>query len=308
MLIVITIVLIAFLASTAVFFYLAMWCDGANTVDSSGEGKKGPWAEYADRIKNGMDWFFSQPLEEVGITSYDGLKLCGYYLPAEGAKTTVILMHGYRSKELFDFSCIYRRYHELGYNLLVPYQRAHGKSQGKLICFGVKERYDCARWAEFISKNYPEQDIIIEGMSMGATTVLMAAGLKLPEQVKGVIADCGFTRPYDIMEDTMKRWKLPPRPYLDIMSVITRLIGFNMFMSTEDSLRNCKRPVLLIHGTADKIVPAEMSVKNFKACAGEKELVLVEGAGHGTSYIIDHDRCDEALLRFLNKYCKQREE
>ena len=51
-----------------------------------------------------------------------------------------------------------------------------------------------------------------------------------------------------------------------------------------------------------------MSVKNFKACAGEKELVLVEGAGHGTSYIIDHDRCDEALLRFLNKYCKQREE
>ena len=308
MLAVFTIIILLLILAIGIFFNMSMWRHGINTLGIGSGGEKSPWARYSHLIDAGMSWFFSKELEEREIVSYDGLKLKACYLPAEGANTTIILMHGYRSKDLFDFSCIYRMYYELGYNLLVPYQRAHGKSQGQLIYFGVKERYDCASWCEYVSQTAPEQDIVIEGMSMGATTVLMAAGLKLPQQVRGVIADCGFNTPYDVMESTMRRWGIPARPYLDLMALVTKLIGFDMRTSTEDSLKNCRLPVLLIHGTKDKIVPYEMSVRNKNACAGECTLVTVEGAGHGTSYMLEPDRCVDALQSFLKKYCKAKDE
>ena len=106
----------------------------------------------------------------------------------------------------------------------------------------------------------------------------------------------------------MRRWGIPARPYLDLMALVTKLIGFDMRTSTEDSLKNCRLPVLLIHGTKDKIVPYEMSVRNKNACAGECTLVTVEGAGHGTSYMLEPDRCVDALQSFLKKYCKAKDE
>jgi len=141
---------------------------------------------------------------------------------------------------------------------------------------------------------------------MGATTVLMAAGLELPEQVKGIIADCGFTSPYEVMEATMRRWKLLPHPYLDLMCPVVKLFGIDLKLNTMDALKKCRIPVLLIHGTADDIVPHEMSVRNYEACAGKKGLVLVEGAGHGCSYMVDKEKCEKALKDFLTENCRQR--
>lgn len=294
--------------AAACFFNIALLRRSVNTMGTRKNSEKNIWGSSYAVIQSGVDWFYAQQPEPVEVQSYDRLHLRGYFLPAEGARTTIILMHGYRSRELYDFSCIYRYYHEHGYNLLVPWQRAHGLSEGKLICFGVKERFDCLTWVEYIRKRLGEdQDIILEGMSMGASTVLLAAGFPLPENVRGIIADCGFTSPYEIMSATMKRWGVPVHPYLDLMSCLTKLFGIDLHTSTEDSLRRCRLPVLLIHGTADKIVPPEMARRNLAACTGECELVLAEGAGHGFSYLVDQEKCDGALEHFLNKYCKQKE-
>lgn len=267
-----------------------------------------PWSPHRDVIHEGVDWFLAQSLEPVQITSHDGLKLHGLFLPADGAETTIILMHGYRSAELHDFSCAYKTYHELGYNILVPWQRSHADSEGHLIYFGVKERFDCVSWTEYINNRLGmDKDIIIEGMSMGATTVLMASALKLPENVRGIIADCGFTSPFEVMASTMKQLRLPARPYLDLMNIFSKLfLDFDLHTSTEDALKHCRIPVLLIHGEADGLVPCEMSVRNYNACVSPKELITVPNAEHGLSYLIDKPRCDAALNAFLNTNCKQK--
>lgn len=263
-------------------------------------------APYADFIRDGVRWLREQNPEKVEIESFDGLRLRALYLPAENAKCTAILMHGYRSERLWDFAGAYRLLHEYGCNLLVPWQRAHGESEGKTICMGIRERRDCADWARYIEKRLgKELPIVLEGMSMGAATVLMAVGQPLPQNVRGVVADCGFSSVYREFGHVMKRRiKLPLHPMIDVCSLLCRLFfgfGYKDYTTTE-ALRESKLPVLLIHGEADNFVPAYFSKENYEASAAEdKTLVLVPGAGHGCSFLIDPERCKREIFAFYDR-------
>jgi len=261
------------------------------------------WDRFMPRIREGRAWFFAQDWELIRRSSRDGLELTARFLPAEGARGTLILMHGYRTDPATDFSCGAKEYHEMGFNLLAVSQRAHELSQGRYICYGSKERFDCRMWSEYIAQRFgPEHDIFLCGMSMGASTVLMTAGLELPENVRGVVADCGFTSAWEEISYLMKtKYHLPVHPILDTVNLFARVLGKFSFReaSTLDAMRVCRLPVLLIHGEADKFVPCRMSRANFEACAGKKALITVPGAGHGASFLVEHDRYLEALKRFF---------
>lgn len=267
-------------------------------------------APYAEIIRGGVRWLREQNPERVEITSFDGLRLRAVFLPAENAKCTAILMHGYRSEHQWDFAGAYRLLHEYGCNLLVPWQRAHGRSEGRIICMGVKERRDCADWARYVEKRLgKELPIVLEGMSMGAATVLLATGLDLPENVRGVIADCGFGSVWREFGYVLtERLRLPLHPILDTCCALNRLFfGFGYRdVSTAEALRRSKLPLLLIHGEADRFVPAYFSRENFEASAAEdKTLVLVPGAGHGCSFLIAPERCKKEIYAFYDRVTGQ---
>lgn len=271
-------------------------------------GKDKAKIESHPRIREGMEWYSNQAREWIYEKSFDGLSLAAEYLPAdvETLRGVLILMHGFRGSVARDFSCAVRFYHELGFHLLLPHQRAHGKSEGRFLTFGVKERYDCQMWANYTKERFgADLPIFLDGISMGASTVLMAAGLELPENVKGIIADCGFTSPWDIFRVVMKKWfKLPAFPMLHLTSAYSKLVagfGFKDY-STQEALKNSHLPVLFVHGTADELVPSWMSEANYQACHGPKQLVLVEGAAHGFSFLEDEEQCKEALISFFEQY------
>lgn len=261
---------------------------------------------FEAEIRAGEEWFDTQPWEEAEIHAPDGIKLRGRFLPAAESKGTLLMMHGFQGSGRRDFAGISRRVHELGYNMLVPDQRAHWRSEGRYICFGVKERYDCLEWIRWLNAEIGEEtDIFLQGMSMGSTTVLMTAGLELPENVRGIIADCGFTSPWEIMKYVVKtRLRLPPFPLMWFVWLYARVFaGYSLSgYSTLDAMKRCRMPVLLIHGEDDKFVPHEMSERNYAACAAEKTLIVVPGARHGLSYLVDKPRCDGELLHFLEKH------
>lgn len=260
---------------------------------------------YEDVMRSGEEWIRAQPMETVFIQSHDGLKLAAHYLDAH-SKKTLILLHGYRSCAYRDFSCVAEYYRSLGFNLLFVDQRAHGESEGKYICFGVLERLDCVRWAEYIDRRVGGE-IFLDGISMGASTVLMAAGERLPASVRGMIADCGFTSPAAIMKKVMTTdLHIPSWPLFPLVSTLIRLrAGFDVEShSTVQAMKRNRLPVLFLHGTADRFVPCDMTEEAYAACLSEKELILVEGAGHGTSYLVDEARCRNALECFLSKYSK----
>ena len=262
--------------------------------------------EYQKLMEEGEAWLKAQGMERVCIESHDGLTLAGHYLDI-GAKRTIILFHGYRSRAFRDFSCVGEYYKGLGYNLLFVDQRAHGASEGTYITFGVKERLDCVRWAEYIDRRVGGE-IFLDGISMGASTVLMASGEKLPDSVCGIIADCGFTSPGEIMLKVMEvDLKVRCRPLFHLVALMIRLrAGYGVGeYSTIEAMKTNRLPILFLHGTDDKFVPCRMTKEAYDACVSEKTLLLIEGAGHGTSFLKEPDTCKAALNEFLKKYTRE---
>lgn len=262
-------------------------------------------AAYAGEINSGIAWFKAQNLQRITIPASDGTPLVGLYLEHEKPLGTIILVHGFRSNPYYDFSCAFKFYYEQGYSLLAVFQRAHGESGGNYITFGVKERYDCRDWASYIADRFgPKHDIFISGVSMGASTVMMSAGLKLPQSVRGLIADCGYTSPYEEFCEVLKRRRIPLHPFMEIAQLFARIFaGFDFkACSTLDAMRGTALPVLFVHGEADHFVPARFSSENHEVCSGEKELLLVPGAGHGCSYLVDKPRCQAALSAFFKNH------
>lgn len=281
---------------------------GGGTADVT-EIRYKPLLSYREEAEAGVRWFLNQKPEPVSIRSYDGLTLRGYWLPHPQAKAAMVLVHGYRSSWATDFGCVLPFYYEQGYSVLVCWQRAHGESEGKHICFGVKERFDCRDWVRFLESRIPAgQPVFLDGVSMGASTVLMAAGLPdLPDCVCGVIADSGFTSAWDEFASILKRLHLPFHPLIDSANwMARRLAGFDFReCSTLDAVRETKLPLLLVHGEADTYVPPEFSRQNYEACCSEKRLVTVPGAVHGMSYLVDRNVCRRELLEFLEQYGKK---
>lgn len=241
--------------------------------------------------------------QKLTVTSRDGLTLSARLILPEGeVKGALIMFHGYRSEPTHDFGPLAYDLQRLGLMLLVPDQRAHGGSEGKHITFGVKERYDAVLWAETLAGMYPHVNIALYGLSMGAATVLMASELSLPPSVKAVIADCGYTSPFEICEKVMTLdMHLPKFPLFSASRIMTRLLGGYDFCeaSSVDAVKNTSLPCLLFHGEKDDFVPHEMG-KAIRDAAGEGCIfVSVPDAGHGESYLYATDNYIETVRRFL---------
>lgn len=227
-----------------------------------------------------MNGLKKQEFEHIVITSDDGLKLHADYFPAE-EKTDklVICNHGYTGCGLRDCSSIAVYFHKIGYDCLLVDHRAHGKSEGDYIGFGILDRFDCRNWVEYIDKRFDkEKKIVLYGVSMGASTVLMASAIpNLSENVKVIIADCAFTSPYDVFSHILKRdYHLPAFPVMNINDALCRKKAGYGFLdySTLEAVRNTKIPILFIHGTEDDFVPTWMSKKTMNSAIRKKNFCL----------------------------------
>ena len=259
--------------------------------------------ENFQKNKADTEWFYAQNPEEITVESFDGLKLVAYNLPAENAKGTWLLIHGHQSAPLREYAGLAKFFHELGYNVVLPYQRAHGKSEGTYITFGVKERYDVRDWLLKINEIYGDTlPLYMEGISMGCATVLMSLSFDLPANLQSVVADCGYTSPYEIMWKVAKKDKNVPLPrlVLGIGNVMAHLLADFDFeeYDTFKGLRYNKVPVMFVHGTEDTFVPIEMTISNYQYCTSEKFLYLIENAPHAISYFIDEDGYHKNLIQF----------
>lgn len=258
-------------------------------------------------IIDGWKYLRAQNWEDVSITSYDGLKLAGHYLEHPSPRGLILQVHGYRGCGAFDFSCAVKPFYEAGFSLLIIDQRASADSEGKHITFGFKERYDVVEWAKYVQKRFPGLPVIMDGVSMGASTVMLAAEVGYPDNVKAIIADCGYTSPGDICRKVLKQWfKLPPFPLYHAANFWVKILtGFDLdSISCKKALKSLKGSgikLLIAHGKKDDFVPYWMSEENIKAfdeCEIGDTVVLFtsEEADHGLSFLKD----GEAYTKEMN--------
>ena len=245
----------------------------------------------------------SQSYEPVYIKSFDGLSLFGrYYRGKEGAPL-FIEFHGYKGDALRDLCGEDMVFKSLGASTLIVDQRAHGKSEGTTIAFGILERFDCLSWVKWANGRFGSIPIFLAGISMGASSVLMASNLDLPKNVRGIIADCAYSSPKDIIRKVLGDIGLPVRLIYPFVCAGAKFFGkfdLNKF-SPKKSVSESKTPIIIMHGEADDFVPCRMSGEIYDSCASEKYLYTFGGAGHGFSFAKDAEKYEHAVKDFFLK-------
>lgn len=276
------------------------------------------WAPYRMAFQEGKKFFCLADRERVEITAHDGITLVGHVLWPEGVRgedgqpdLTKIkgffqLMHGFHGTGYSNFGLVLPFYMSLGYAILLVDERGHQESGGEYITLGVKERYDCRDWVGYLAGRFgQDMPIYLDGISMGATVVMLASELDLPGNVRGVIADCGFTSPKEIMEYMIReRMHLPTKILMPLAGLLCRwMAGFDWEeCSTLDAMNEGRLPVLFLHGRADDIVPCYMTEQNYAACTADKDVMYVDEAGHGLCYLMKTEECQAKLAAFVQKY------
>lgn len=265
--------------------------------------------EQAKKMLECIEWLELQKIENVRYYGRKSIFLTGQLIENHTSNKFVVLVHGYRSASIHNFANIIKKYYDMGFSILMPTQRAHGNSDGNFITFGYEEAVDMYFWSRYLSNRFGQNiNIILHGISMGASTVLLLNELHIPWNIKGIVADCGYSSVISIFKHIMKKdFGIPnifATPIIKTTSLISEFVADFPFDECNpiEAVKNATVPILFVHGTSDKFVPYEMSIEMYNACSSKiKELVLIEGAGHGMSHLTDTTTYEEHLDAFLSK-------
>lgn len=249
--------------------------------------------------------FEAAAFEPVSITSHDGLKLTGRYYHVSDGGPLEIQCHGYKGNAVRDFCGNWKLAREAGRNVLLIDQRCHGKSQGHTITFGILERRDVLGWIEYAQSRFGDVPVLLSGVSMGAATVLMVAGMPLPETVKAVVADCPYDAPSNIIKKVLGQDMGMP------VKLVYPLIRFGGILygrfdldadSPVEAVQRAKVPILLIHGDDDRFVPYEMSCRIHAAAPETVTFHTIAGAGHALDYAVAPEEFGQVVEEFTKRY------
>lgn len=257
-----------------------------------------------DRMLAVVEEMERTPYEIVSISSRDGLQLYGRLYNIKKDAPLLLFFHGYHGTSAWDGYGFFRICKENGINILMADERAHGKSEGKVITLGIRERWDCKSWSEYAVERFGgNTDIFLAGVSMGAASVMMASELGLPGNVRALIADCGYSRPATILMETVKSMKLPVKTIYLFLKLGARLFGhFDLEEATAlHAVEKLNIPILFIHGGQDSIVPPFMGEELYRACVGKKAWTLIEKADHANSAMTDYGLYEKSVLQFIGQ-------
>ena len=248
--------------------------------------------------------FLEVPCEEVSITSHDGLKLTGRYYHVADNAPLEIQCHGYKGNAIRDFSGSWQIAKAAGHNVLLINQRCHGGSEGHTITFGILERRDVMGWIKYANDRFGNVPILLSGVSMGAATVLMVSGMELPANVRGILADCPYDAPSNIIRKVLGQdMGMPVKVVYPLIRMGGMLYGkFNLNAdSPTEAVKRANVPILLIHGDDDQFVPHFMSCNIHAAAPETVEFHTIPGAGHALNYVTSPENYTSIVNAFYKK-------
>ena len=251
-------------------------------------------------------FYATAPQLNISIPNSEGRHINALLYKQENENSKyAIVVHGYRAS-VKSVSYLAKRYYEAGYNVLLPYLRAHLGSDYDYCTMGWHERFDIVDWINYIDRTADNAKIVLHGVSMGAATVMMTTGEPLPSCVVCAIEDCGYTSVYDAYTYKIpKMMKIPSFPAIDIFRrAIKKRVGFDIKeASALEQVKKSCTPTLFIHGTDDTAVPVNMAHELYLAASCEKELAIFKNANHEMSALLYPDKYWRTVWEFIEK-CK----
>jgi len=256
------------------------------------------FAPYKEKIIRNFDFFERQKNTLITIEN-DDIRLFGEYYD-RGNGRVALFFHGYRSTPLNNFFAIAKDLWDMGYSIAFVWQRAHLPSEGEIITVGLREQYDCLKWINLFDADENVNEILLVGASMGCATIGYASDKIDSRKVSGMILDCGFTSVYDQIASDMRHRHIPPVLLMPIVSIYSKLrYKLDIKKKVSDSLKRTKIPALFLHGKLDETVPVNQGIRNYKACASKKGIVIVDNAYHSQAYVAGGTMTKNKLLKFI---------
>lgn len=307
MLLILMILLLAFVFGGSYYAYRTAFYNPPSDPDKAPNMDGSVYEPYREEITRLYRQIRDRECETVTILSDDGQKLFGRYYHVRDGAPLDICFHGYRSRSFTDFAGGSALSFEMGHNLLLVDQRSHGRSEGRTISFGIRERWDVLSWAEYAVNRFgTDTPVFLYGVSMGAATVLMASGLNLPESVRGIVADCPYSSPMEIIlhvgqKNPLPQWLIRPFAILG-----ARIWGGFDILETDaaEAVSKSAVPILIIHGEADTFVPAVMSELSHSTKPELIQRVTFPGAEHALSFLSDQNRYRTLVRDFIARCLK----
>ncbi|WP_112180954.1 alpha/beta hydrolase [Paraliobacillus zengyii] len=242
---------------------------------------------------------------QENIVSEDNLTLnANVYENNNADHKWAIVAHGYTSNSTQMTRWI-RNFYDKGYSVLAPDLRGHGESEGDYIGMGWDDRKDMLQWIDTIIEKDPDAEIALFGISMGGATVMMTSGETLPDNVKVIVEDCGYTSVMDVFTYQLDDlFNLPPFPVMNAANTITKIrAGYDLNdASAIDQVSKSTTPMLFIHGEADSFVPFEMLDEVYRAAKVDKERLVIPGAEHGQAENVDPELYWKTVWGFVDNY------
>lgn len=249
-------------------------------------------------------WLTKMPRDVYHIKNSQGLDLVGYHIPKENAKFTMVIIHGYHSRALNMNNYARAFYEYLDCDLFLPDLRGHGASQGDKVGWGWEDKEDIKEWVNYLTNKFPNQPLVLFGLSMGAATVNYLACETMPG-VKALVEDCGFSDLYEEFNYQSKQIvHLPFAPFYPTFNhEVEKNHGYKIKeASCIECVKQAKYPMMFIHGLDDEVVPSKMAFDLFNACPTEKQLFVVKDAKHTQAIQLERDRYLDTLEEFLEEH------
>lgn len=264
-------------------------------------GPEDSWYNTIKTVHDSLAEIQKLPHENWEVTSDDGLKLKGIYYPCEGSEKTVVWVHGYTSHAERESAFPGLFYHSLGFNVLIPYLRAHGPSEGKYISFGPMESDDMERWVERVNEAHPTGSIVFHGLSMGGCVVLDLSTKDL-KNVKCMVADAPNTNATGIFRTVAK--SMFKKDHEKVFEAILLRYGreFGYDVEAFDCIRNitnCRYPMLLSAGSNENMDDILMRLKTGNPM--ETTILILPGCNHGNGMYKQTEMYQSGIRAFIEK-------
>ncbi|MBP5408152.1 MAG: alpha/beta hydrolase [Bacilli bacterium] len=256
-------------------------------------------------IKRQTEYFeYEKNASKHTIVNKRNIKLSSYLIKQDTNKTPrlVLFFHGYKATHAIDVCYCDMWMLKKGYDCMLVDQEGLGESEGKRMGFGIIDSENALEWIDYVNELYNHNvNIILCGVSMGASTVLYNA-CKEMENVKCIIADCGFTSMYDEMLYLLNGNRIFTSMIRGFLKIFWKR---DIKLSTITSLNHSLYPVLFIHGKLDRFVPCNHTIKNYEACTSYKDILLVDMALHAESGLVESEKYKEKIDIFIQNVLKQ---
>ena len=264
-------------------------------------GPEDSWYDTISRVHASLEEIHALPAEALELTSHDSLTLTAVYYPGS-SDVTVICAHGYTSHAEREWAFPGLFYHALGYNVLIPYQRAHGPSGGDYITFGALEHRDLLGWVDLVNQKTPNGRIVLHGLSMGGGIVLNVCN-KPMQNVCALIADAPSTSIKEFFVNISRSAfkKEGDAVAAHALAIFKKKFGVDAedFEATK-LIKNCRYPLLLAAGSNEgrEAQFEELRQRNPQPT----EIVILPGCDHGNGMYKQTETYQSAIKQFLSRY------